>query len=642
MSAPDDDAAPGAQPSPPPRDGFSARDPGDGDERRCERCGGSHTSRQRCPLDPQPAQFTATPMPEWAARGDEVRHYGAPPTSFYGSPRARSTYAPLRPVGGVQNGCAQWAAALVCSIVLIVCVSVCGVYIARLPEVAHSVGDTVAVIFIAAALGAIFGVVPLYFFARAYAALAYGLLALTLIAGGVMMLAIAPIVRQMNVLHLAEYTGFWGLICFGLLSTALGLALAVICFRWAQGRDARQRLARWGRSAGALYGVLLGLLGMLLMLSLLVLINRDADEFEEPSVVQQGISFTTIAMLSLVPGLILTYHSISESMGEGSGEPRVPLAASILAVFGGVLLLGHLNMQAESPMALPMPLLHVLAAALPGVGLIALAGRGSWLSGRATSGLTWRQLTMSGALAMTLAVSIAGYVEGLGGISAVLLLLVHNGVFEFASNADDVTDIIDFAEVVLSRNEQFVGLLIVGAVLAPISEEIGKSLGVRFLMPPNATRAQCFLLGAAAGAAFGFVEALTYGLGVISEDLGDWWWIMLARAGTTSMHVLCSGMAGIGWWYWTVARRTRPALALFAGAMLIHALWNGVLTVLYSRIFLLETLDSDTLDNVVSVVIAIASIVIVAAIPLVAQRLRESDAPPVAGTPLAGMQAWLG
>jgi hypothetical protein len=32
----------------------------------------------------------------------------------------------------------------------------------------------------------------------------------------------------------------------------------------------------------------------------------------------------------------------------------------------------------------------------------------------------------------------------------------------------------------------------------------------------------------------------------------------------------------------------------------------------------------------------------IAAIPAVARRLREAPPPPVAGTPLAGMRAWLG
>ena len=280
---------------------------------------------------------------------------------------------------------------------LIVCLSVCGVYIARLPELAHDVDDSVTMIFIAAGIGIVFGVVPLYFLSRAFAGVAYAALSLTLITGGVLMLAIAPVVRQMNVAHVAEYTGFWALFWFGIMATALGVALAIICVRWSLSRDARRRLARWSRLLMTSYGVMLGLSGITLLFAMFALLNADPnDEFGiEPSVIEQALLLTSVAMFSLVPGIILTYHGISESMGEGSGEVRVPIAALMAAAFGVVLLAGHLIMSSESPVALPMPPLHVLAATLPGLTFVALAGRGSLGRGRPVRGVTWRQITLS-------------------------------------------------------------------------------------------------------------------------------------------------------------------------------------------------------------------------------------------------------
>jgi len=143
-------------------------------------------------------------------------------------------------------------------------------------------------------------------------------------------------------------------------------------------------------------------------------------------------------------------------------------------------------------------------------------------------------------------------------------------------------------------------------------------------MRANSTRAQCFLLGAFAGAGFAFLEALLYGLGGISEDsLSSWWAIMLIRGGSTSLHVLCTGLAGLGWWYWSRAKQHRTALALFGGAMLIHAAWNAFATIISSRIFYLDTLDSKkeairfaTIDSSVALMSALfinAAILIVAA-----------------------------
>jgi protease prsW family protein len=619
-------------------------------ETGCQRCGGSHTSRQRCPLDPNPAEWTPTPIPP-TLQGMPVPSAG-PLRTAARQPAfqdARTTYRtaqrwPSRHVGGAGNAAVQWISAVFCTTLLIVCLSVAGVYIARLPEVAHDVADTLIVIFISAGAGTLFGAVPLYYTARAYSGLAYAALSTALITGGVIMLAAAPVVRQMNVPHVAEYQGFYALLWFGLASTALGLVLAAICVRWSLARDARRRLARWGRLLSTAYGVLLGLSGIVMTLSLFALLDADPnDEFGfEPSVVEQALLLTAVALFSLVPGIILTYHGISESMGEGSAEAMAPVAALMAAGFVIVLILGQLNMRTESPIALLMPPLHAAAAALPGLTFVALAGRGSPFRGAPVRGLTWRQLTLAAGLSMSVATSIALYVEGLGSVVAILLLLVHNGAFEFAANSGEVFDILDAADFLLTENEQFAAGLIIAAVLAPVSEEFGKSLSVRFLMRATSTRAQCFLLGAAAGAAFGFLEAMLYGVSGIEEDLADWWQIMLIRGGSSSLHVICSGLAGIGWWYWSVARRHRPALALFAGAVLIHAGWNAFATVLDSRIFVLDTLSNHTLEVLAYSIVAVISTAMIVAIPLVARRLRDAPPAPIGDTALAGMQAWLG
>jgi hypothetical protein len=609
------------------------------DEQPCGRCGGAHTARQRCPLDPRAAEWAPTPLPHWASRGVQPEHYH----QHFRPATVRPPRAwPARPVGGASNAAVQWFSAVFCTIVLVVCLAVAGTYIARLPVLAHGVGDSLIVIFVAAAVGAVAGALPLYYTARAYAGAAYAALSITLITGGVLLLAAAPIVRQMNVRHLAEYRGFTAFLWFGLIITALGVALAAMCVRWSLGRDARRHLAAWGRLISTAYGVMIGLSGILLLFTLVALIDADSSEFNEPSVIEQALAISAVAIYSLLPGVILTYHGISESMGEGSGEFRIPLAAWLAAAFAAVLIAGQLNMQRDSPTAVPMPPLHVLAAALPGLTFVALAGRGALAGGESVRGLTWRQVTLAAALSMSLATTIALYVEGLGGLVAVLMLLVHNGAFEFAANSSEVFELLDSADFLLTENEQFVAGLIVAAVLAPVSEEFGKSLSVRFLMRATSTRGQCFLLGAAAGAAFGFLEAMLYGVAGIEEDLGDWWQIMLIRGGSTSLHVLCSGLAGIAWWYWSIARQHRPALELFAVSMLIHGAWNAFATVIYSRILVLDTLSNRTLEIVSYAIVAVVSSTMILAIPIIARRLREPPLPGVESTPLAGMQAWLG
>jgi hypothetical protein len=296
-------------------------------------------------------------------------------------------------------------------------------------------------------------------------------------------------------------------------------------------------------------------------------------------------------------------------------------------------------MRADKPVAAPMPVLHVLGAALPGVTYAALAARGSLLRGSAVRGLNWRQITTAAAIAASVAVAIAVYVESLGSTIAVTLLLVNSGAFEFAQTAGDVTDVMfEYSNFQLSDTEQLIANLIAAAVLAPVVEEFAKSLGVRFLMGPASTRAQCFLLGAVAGAAFGFLEALLYGAGWIADDLGAWWQGIAVRAGSTSGHVLWTGVTGIAWWYWSIARRHRIAVLLFGAAMLGHGAWNGVFTIIDSRIFFLEELDIRTIEVIAYVIVGVWSLAEITAIPVVARRIREV---PIERTPLASMQAWL-
>jgi RsiW-degrading membrane proteinase PrsW (M82 family) len=251
-------------------------------------------------------------------------------------------------------------------------------------------------------------------------------------------------------------------------------------------------------------------------------------------------------------------------------------------------------------------------------------------------------MTLAGALSMSVAVAIAVYVESLGSSIAVTLLLVDSNAFEFAETFDQVADVIfDFSSFLLSEKQQLVANLIAAAVLAPIVEEFAKSLSVRFLMHASSTRAQCFVLGAAAGAAFGFLEALLYGAGWITEDLGLWWQGMVVRAGSTSGHVLWTGVGGVAWWYWSHARRHRLALLLFAAAVAGHAGWNAVFTIVDSRIFFLEELSNRTIEIIAYVIVAVWAAVELTAIPVVARRLREPRII-IEGTPLATMEAWMG
>jgi hypothetical protein len=587
----------------------------------CPRCGTRHTARQRCPLDP-------LPMTGGALLDDAVSRRGGPSSRY----RAVSTGF-------------GYVLAAVATAVLVASLVAAAVYIDQLTRSGADVRAASFGAAISIGIGFAFGVELLYVSKRVYAKVVYCILAVVLLTAGVFMLTFAPAVRQVNTAELAEYRAFRALLLFGAGSLLAGVALAVLCVRWALRPEALRRLRRWARIGGSIYGVVLGIEGLFLLLALFTLIRGEStfssngDEF---SVVQQAIGFTVIAVWFFVPGVLLTYHGISASMGEGSAQYRPPVAVLGVAVFAAVVLAGALNMTSGDAIAAPMPLLHVLAAGVPGVTYVALASRGSLFRGVPVRGLTWRQLTLAFALSMGVAAMIAMYVNSIAGACATVLLLAHNGTFHLVYEGSDFSYRLGHAKEILSHNEQWAANLIAIAVVPPLVEEFSKGLSARFMMRGNTTRSQAFALGAAAGAGFGFLEGLFYGAGGITDNLGDWWIVMLVRGGSTSLHVFNTGLVGVAWWYWSVAKRPRTAAMLFGAAVAAHAVWNGLSVTLFSQILWLRTVDNRTLEIATYAMVAVLGTLFITAITLIARRLREPVPPPAAGTPLGAMAPWLG
>ena len=531
---------------------------------------------------------------------------------------------------------ARAVGAIAGALTLVVCVSLVTGFVIALADIDASVGGLLVGIAIAAAVGA-GGVLLCYVCARSFAKVLLALLSLYLITGGFLLAVFAPVLRQMNSPDIAEYTAFAAFFWFGIVAMCAGAGLAAVCVRWALRPHARQRLWRAGRFFGSAYGVMLGISGLFTLLLVFAAASGDAAD----PTVERAIAIGAFAMLSFVPGLILTYQGISASMGEGSREYRIPQAAWGFALFGLVLLAGGLIMRAETPIAGPMPVLHIVAAAVPGLTLLALVSWGAVRGGHLVRGLTWRQVTVSMAIAMTLGTAIAVYVESLGSIGAIVLLLVHNGAFEFARDFDDVSNVISDARFVLTDEEQFVANLVTAALLAPIAEEFAKGLGPRLMMRRDTTRLQAFVLGAAAGAAFGFFEGLLYGVSGIQDDLAQWWVIMLVRGGSTTLHVMNSAVVGLAWWYWSFGKRPRLGTLLFVAAVLSHAFWNAFAVTLDSRIFGIDTLSQRTIETIAYIVVGVIAVAYLVALPLIARALRRADDVHVAETPLASMSPWV-
>lgn len=161
------------------------------------------------------------------------------------------------------------------------------------------------------------------------------------------------------------------------------------------------------------------------------------------------------------------------------------------------------------------------------------------------------------------------------------------------------------------------------AVFTPLIEEFGKTLVLGLMgiwARPSATRA--FTWGVACGMGFALVEGVTNGASGLGDTLG---WIsgVGARALATMMHMLSSGLMGLGWYFFW--RRRYWALPLaYLGAALFHGLWNLNIVAIIGGIGLGQTAPWAYAIAVVGVLMELALILLtpiaLIGIPLLLRR----------------------
>lgn len=217
-------------------------------------------------------------------------------------------------------------------------------------------------------------------------------------------------------------------------------------------------------------------------------------------------------------------------------------------------------------------------------------------------------------------IPVASLVGG-GTIGVIIALLSHAVVFAFAyafffDFADEASALLDRLRIDPRWSEALGSpwtllLLIEVAVVAPLTEEVGKALGARLWKFDD--RRSAFTAGATAGVGFAIVENVLYGLG--EGFLGDpWQAIVLGRMIGAAIHPLASGLVVMGWWEYKRHRDLgRLAVRFLAGAG-VHALWNGSIVVLSVTATAFDTTSSFGTFTVVSLAYTAALGVVAAAV----------------------------
>lgn len=221
------------------------------------------------------------------------------------------------------------------------------------------------------------------------------------------------------------------------------------------------------------------------------------------------------------------------------------------------------------------PALHFLAVALP-LYLLARAALARIPLGSALR--AWGALGSGMSLSLAVALTLE--------IMVILLFLLVLGVY-LAFNPEQVGAIerlagqvqhapnlesllYAFAPVVNHPLTLLAALLFLSGFV-PLIEEFSKSLGVWLVSGRLTSPAQGFAMGVLGGAGFALVESLSASMN--PDD--TWAMTFAARAFSGLMHVLASGLTGMGVAYARLEKRYARLAGLFLLGVLVHAVWNG-------------------------------------------------------------------
>lgn len=302
---------------------------------------------------------------------------------------------------------------------------------------------------------------------------------------------------------------------------------------------------------------------------------------EFPNTSDSSLQMALIAGAIFAIGVLLTpaaWLSLQRVRGNHSSSLQLPSMHTwawivIIALWIAAIALAQFLYKSQGPIWF-IPLMHFLSIALPvylvvriGVNHISLG------SSQRAWGVFGSGMLLSPILAM------------FGEIIALFLFLLPAGLY-LGANPDKMIHVQMIVEQIGSNPdidnifhllEPFImdpllvilGLVFLG-VLVPIIEETVKSIGVWLLSDRLESLAQGFALGLLSGAGFALAESL---FATITPD--DSWAINLSmRAFSGSMHMLASGLVGLGIAYARLEKRNLMLVSMTLLAMLLHGFWN--------------------------------------------------------------------
>jgi len=129
-------------------------------------------------------------------------------------------------------------------------------------------------------------------------------------------------------------------------------------------------------------------------------------------------------------------------------------------------------------------------------------------------------------------------------------------------------------EELLNSPLVLLALTVFVAVVAPVMEELFKTLAVWSLEGLDISDGDGYVAGMMSGAAFALVEGMLYAAQTAIAPGNDWLYFLLGRFGGTLIHIFNGGLIG---WALTKTWRDRKLarlLLIYLLTFIIHGLWN--------------------------------------------------------------------
>lgn len=379
-------------------------------------------------------------------------------------------------------------------------------------------------------------------------------------------------------------------------------------------------------------------LGVCALLLGMFLVNGLTVQVSPPLPSLLGATSLGAIGLLMLPAGVLSWQRLS-----GRTSPELRLRRLALHEWVGlgllwalVLALATLSLRSRlAPWVLPF--LHFLAVALP-VYMLLRAGIGDLMLGSRLR--AWGVATSGYSLSLVAAILLEGMLALAGLLAVAVYLGMHPTLLgeverlaHALERAADLEDVLAIAAPVIRHPASLLAALGFLSVLVPVVEELAKSIGIWLVADRLGSPGQGLALGLLSGAGFALAESLFATLS--PEDA--WALTFLTRAASSCMHMLATGVVGMG--IASARLRNQPwrFAAALGSAIALHSAWNAgaVLTVAGGLRVALAEPQLDPLGILAGLagvgLLLVLALGMFASLPLLNRRLQEEHV--VAGTP---------